>query len=166
METYILLGDITNLTTDAIVNSANGALSGGGGVDGKIHRAAGPELAVACKQYAPAKPGSVHFTPGYNLKAKHVLHAVGPVWQGRNFKEEELLYACYSESFRLAEELGATSIAFPAISTGAYRFPIPKAVSIALRATEDFRKKANNIQEVIHISLDRKVVEEFQRQNV
>jgi O-acetyl-ADP-ribose deacetylase len=131
----VLRADITELDVDAIVNAANEALAPGGGVCGAIHRAAGPELAKACRSLAPCPTGEARVTPGFRLKARWVVHAVGPVWRGGGEGEEALLASCYGDGLRLAERAGARSIAFPAISTGIYGFPIARAAPVAARAT-------------------------------
>ena len=128
----IVEGDITRLDVDVIVNAANSALRGGGGVDGAIHRAAGPELADAAGKLAPCPTGEARITPGFRLKARWVVHTVGPVWSGGGRNEEALLASCYRNAMRLAHEKGAASIAFPAISTGVYRFPVGRAAEIAV----------------------------------
>jgi O-acetyl-ADP-ribose deacetylase (regulator of RNase III) len=128
----LVQGDITRLAVDAIVNAANSSLLGGGGVDGAIHRAAGPELLAECRTLGGARPGEAKATRGYRLPARWVIHAVGPVWHGGGSGEEETLASCYRESLRLASSLGARSVAFPAISTGAYGFPLERATRIAL----------------------------------
>jgi len=129
----IIRDDITRLDVDAIVNAANSALAGGGGVDGAIHRAAGPELARASMALAPCAPGDAVITPGFALKARYVIHAVGPVWRDGERGEPELLRSTYDRSFAVARAQGdITSIAFPAISTGAYRFPRRLAAEIAM----------------------------------
>lgn len=125
-------GDITRLSVDAIVNAANASLLGGGGVDGAIHRAAGPALLKACRALGGARTGEVKATPGFDLPARWVLHAVGPVWRGGGAGEDEALASCYREAMRLAAERGACSVAFPAISTGAYGFPLERATRIAV----------------------------------
>jgi O-acetyl-ADP-ribose deacetylase (regulator of RNase III) len=127
-------GDITAMAVDAIVNAANAGLAGGGGVDGAIHRAAGPELAQASRAQAPCPAGEARITPGFRLKARHVIHAVGPVWRGGGQGEPALLASCYRRSLDLAAAAGARSIAFPAISTGVYGYPKDAAAAVALAA--------------------------------
>jgi O-acetyl-ADP-ribose deacetylase (regulator of RNase III) len=129
----IIEGDITRLDVDAIVNAANKTLLGGGGVDGAIHRAAGPELYEACKKLGGCETGEAKITPGFRLPARYVIHTVGPVWGGGERGENRLLANCYRNALALAREHGLASIAYPAISTGAYRFPPDRAALIALR---------------------------------
>jgi O-acetyl-ADP-ribose deacetylase len=134
----LVTADITRLEVDGIVNAANSSLLGGGGVDGAIHRAAGPGLLEECRLLGGARTGEARITGGHRLAARHVIHAVGPVWQGGGRGEDELLASCYREALRLAAEQGLRSIAFPAISTGVYRFPVDRAARIAIGTTEDY----------------------------
>ena len=131
-----VVGDITEQEVDAIVNAANPTLLGGGGVDGAIHRAGGPSILAECRELGGCAAGDVKATAGGNLPARHVLHAVGPVWRGGDAKEAELLASCHRRAIELAAELGDRTVAFPAISTGAYGYPIELAAPVAIEATE------------------------------
>ena len=144
-------GDITKLAVDAIVNAANSSLLGGGGVDGAIHRAAGPELLAECRMLHGCKTGQAKITKGYNLPAKHVIHTVGPVWNGGVKNEDALLQSCYRNSLDLAISHRIKTMAFPAISTGIYRFPIPRAAGIALKTVNTILASNQDIQKVIFV---------------
>jgi O-acetyl-ADP-ribose deacetylase (regulator of RNase III) len=147
-------GDITRLAIDAIVNAANSSLLGGGGVDGAIHRAAGPELVAECRLLGGCSTGEARLTKGYRLPARHVIHTVGPVWQGGSRGEDALLAACYRNSLDLAVAHGLHRIAFPAISTGRYRFPLDRAAQIALAETLRFLAGHDTIDQVIFVCFD------------
>lgn len=137
----LIKGDITGIEADAIVNAANTTLLGGGGVDGAIHRRAGPELLEECKLLGGCRTGQAKITKGYALPARHIIHTVGPVWHGGKSNEDELLASCYRSSLELAREHSLKIIAFPSISAGAYRFPIERAASIALKTVNQFVKE-------------------------
>ncbi|PNU21174.1 O-acetyl-ADP-ribose deacetylase [Geothermobacter hydrogeniphilus] len=145
----IVQGDITSLEVDAIVNAANRSLLGGGGVDGAIHRAAGPELLAACRKLNGCRTGEAKITPGFRLPARYVIHTVGPVWRGGDRQEEQLLAACYRNSLELAERHGLTSIAFPGISTGVYGFPVARACPIAIGEARGFLERAEMISRIV-----------------
>jgi len=159
----ILKTDITTLAVDAIVNAANSSLLGGGGVDGAIHRAAGPELLAECRLLGGCKTGHAKLTKGYRLPARFILHAVGPVWNGGDQNEHELLASCYRSCFALAREHSLRTLAFPAISCGIYRFPIDQAVEIAVRETQAELSRNESIERVTFACFGQDVYDSYLR---
>jgi O-acetyl-ADP-ribose deacetylase len=153
-EIAVARGDITKLDVDAIVNAANTSLLGGGGVDGAIHRAAGPELLAACRPLGGCQTGSAKITPGFRLPARFVIHAVGPVWHGGDHSEDALLASCYETALKLAEQQGLRSIAFPAISCGVYHFPVDRAASIAVKTIRRTLPGCPRVQRVLLVAFD------------
>ncbi|RKH71816.1 O-acetyl-ADP-ribose deacetylase [Corallococcus aberystwythensis] len=159
----LIQGDITHVTADAIVNAANSSLGGGGGVDGAIHRAAGRELLAECLTLGRCPTGQARITKGYRLPAAHVIHAVGPVWQGGSHGEDALLASCYRSAFALMEKHGLRTVAFPSISTGVYGFPIARAAPIALReirAALERRPELERVTVVLFSEADLKVYQQ------
>ncbi len=154
MGLHVERGDITAYAVDAIVNAANCTLLGGGGVDGAIHRAAGPELLAECRTLYGCQTGQAKLTRGYRLRARYVIHTPGPVWYGGCKGEAQALRACYENSLRLAEEYGCETVAFPSISTGVYRYPLDQAAAIAVDAIETFLKTARSVRTVTMVCFD------------
>lgn len=150
----IILGDITKQSVDAIVNAANCSLLGGGGVDGAIHRAAGPELLAECRTLNGCRTGEAKITKGYRLPAKYVIHTPGPVWHGGSHNEPELLASCYRSCLALASEYGCATVDFPSISTGVYHFPLPQASSIAVNTIAAYLKDHPEIERVRMVCFD------------
>lgn len=161
----VILGDITQCNVDVIVNAANRTLLGGGGVDGAIHRAAGPKLLAECALLGGCKTGEAKLTGAYNLPSKYIIHTPGPVWNGGARGEDDLLANSYRNSFKLAAENGAKSIAFPAISTGAYQFPLNLAVHIALSQTVKAIKAHPSLERIVFVCFDEETKEMYDALN-
>ena len=157
-----MLADITKIDVDAIVNAANRSLLGGGGVDGAIHQAAGPQLVEACRRLGGCETGEAKITPGFNLPAHYVIHTVGPVWHGGQYGEAGLLSNCYRNSLYLAEENGLKSIAFPSISTGVYGYPIDMAARIAVETVRSIDPDLKSVEEVIFCCFSRRALDVYQ----
>lgn len=156
-------GDLTHYRVDAIVNAANAGLLGGGGVDGAIHRAAGPELLQACRRFGGCEPGDAVITPGFKLPARYVIHAVGPIWRGGREGEPRLLESCYRRSLEIARANGLTSIAFPAISCGAYGYPLEQASEIAVATILAFESEQDTEMDICLVCFDSAVYEAFEK---
>lgn len=159
---HVIKGDITQLQMDAIVNAANSHLLGGGGVDGAIHRAAGPLLASECRKLGGCKTGNAKITKGYNLPAKYVIHAVGPIWRGGGKGEPKLLASCYLSSLKLADKHKLKTIAFPAISCGIFGYPVSQAAVIAVNETAKFLELHDTIADVYFVCFDDAIYESYQ----
>ena len=159
----VVEGDITKCDVDAVVNAANSSLLGGGGVDGAIHRAAGPEMLVECRALNGCRTGNAKITKGYRLTARHVIHAVGPMWNGGRSGEDALLAGCYRNSLQLAVDNRLASIAFPAISTGVYRFPLERAAGIAVTTTLNFLAEHPELERVLFVCFDSRTAEIYRR---
>jgi len=158
----VIEGDITKQQVEAIVNAANTTLLGGGGVDGAIHRAAGPDLLKECRNLGGCATGQAKITKGYRLGVKWIIHTVGPVWRGGKHGEDELLTSCYRSCFALVEEHGIRSIAFPSISTGAYGFPIERAARIAVKETKAFLERNPSVQRVLLVCFGASALKVYQ----
>jgi O-acetyl-ADP-ribose deacetylase len=159
----VVRADITALAVDAVVNAANSTLLGGGGVDGAIHYAAGPALIEACRSLGGCPTGQARITPGFNLKARWIIHTVGPVWKGGGKGEADLLASCYRESMRLAEMHSVRTMAFPAISTGAYAYPLKLATFIAIKSVREYVETSAGLEEVIFCCYSREDFATYKR---
>lgn len=159
----VIKGDITKIKVDAIVNAANTTLMGGGGVDGAIHRAAGLGLYAACEKFHGCPTGEARLTGGFNLPAKYIIHTPGPVWQGGNHGEEELLASSYRNSLTLADRYHCQTVAFPSISTGVYAFPLNQAAKIAIAAIQQFLQSAKSVEQVTMVCFDDDTLAAYQQ---
>lgn len=158
----VIQGDITKVATDAIVNAANTTLMGGGGVDGAIHRAAGPALYLACRKFNGCPTGEARITPGFQLPAKYIIHTPGPVWHGGDHHEDQLLINSYRNSLQLAEEYHCQSVAFPSISTGVYAFPLDRAAQLASQTIKDFLTTSQSVNQVMMVCFDPQTLAAYQ----
>lgn len=166
MRLEIVKGDITKYKVDAIVNAANTSLLGGGGVDGAIHRAAGPALSEECRTLGGCETGQAKITKGYNLPAKHVIHTPGPIWKGGDSGERELLKSCYESCLQLAVGNNCTTLAFPSISTGVYCFPVEQAAEIAVTTILHFLEKDDILEKVFMVCFDDRTLETYKQINI
>lgn len=157
----IVEGDITQQRVDAIVNAANETLLGGGGVDGAIHRLAGPELLEECRSLGGCPTGQAKITKAYRLPARWVIHTVGPIWRGGGNREDDLLADCYRNCYRIVESRGIRTLAFPAISTGVYAFPLERATRIALAETREFLRRSTSLERAIFVCFGRKTFQVY-----
>lgn len=159
----VVQGDITKMKVDAIVNAANTTLRGGGGVDGAIHRAAGPELDIACARFHGCNTGEARITPGFRLPARYVIHTPGPVWHGGNHGESSLLHNSYFNSLQLAEQNQCETVAFPSISTGVYSYPLDAAAQVALTTIKEFLQTSKSVQTVFMVCFDSQTLAAYQQ---
>ena len=159
----IIEGDITKQQVDAVVNAANTSLLGGGGVDGAIHRAAGPELLEETRKIGGCPPGEARVSKGYRLPARYVIHTVGPIWRGGQEGEDHLLASCYRNAFKAAKDLKLKAIAFPSISTGAYGFPLERATEIALEETKKFLETDTTLKKVVFVCFGEKALNTYRK---
>lgn len=158
----VVEGDITKVKVDAIVNAANTTLMGGGGVDGAIHRAAGPALYAACEKFGGCPTGEARITSGFNLPAKYIIHTPGPVWHGGQYGEDQLLANSYRNSLELADQNGCRTVAFPSISTGVYSFPLDRAAKIAIRTIREFLQSSRQVDAVTMVCFDPVTAQAYQ----
>lgn len=159
----VIAGDITTIKVDAIVNAANTSLMGGGGVDGAIHRAAGPQLYEACRPFHGCPTGEARITPGFKLPARYIIHTPGPIWRGGDHHEDQLLANCYQNSLSLAESHHCHTVAFPSISTGVFAFPLQRAAGIAVHTIKHFLKTSKQVQTVMMVCFDHSTLMAYQQ---